>query len=659
MKINQSKVEPGTLIRQTAIRAGLVLSLLTCAGQIGKAQGNGGISIAPLGSGEAVSIELETQNEDNYVLETQATLMEGAEWAPLMEFRGSPGKPRTLLDPFCTDKDTRFYRLRQKLAQPPVEVSNFRLISQRGTAHELYYHWPSKAVIVYFVGAEIQHALDGAGALNAIREAYPQDDIQTFIVSLSSADERDALAEKTEAFPDRLPVLQDIHHAVTRSLSSGKTPEAILIDPKTWSVRYRGPIELTVTQQDVTIEMQPLKEAVADLLNERPPSISRLSLPDGENQVREIGEAQYATDIAPMLIRHCFPCHTPDDIAPWAMTEYSVIEEYSRLIKSAVLAGEMPPWHADPKYSAFANSKAMSADEISMLVDWIDRGSPRGDGSDPLADFQHEAPAAWPMGTPDAIVSIPVQSIPATGSVDYKYLMAGNPFGRDVWLRGVAVEPGNRSVVHHCLVFKGSFSELLALRGGLAGFFAGYVPGMEQEFFPDGTGKKLKAGDIIVFQMHYTVNGKAASDQTKLGLYLSDQPPAKELITSSAYETDFSIPPRSAGVPVSATRVFPKAATLYEFSPHMHYRGSSARYTLEFPDGTSRVILNVPAYFFDWQALYRLENPIEIPAGTILRCEGTFDNTIQNRYNPDPSDTVRFGEQSWEEMFIGYINYAE
>ena len=341
------------------------------------------------------------------------------------------------------------------------------------------------------------------------------------------------------------------------------------------------------------------------------------------------------------------------------MTSYDVIQEFSELIKSAVLAGEMPPWHADPKYSAFSNAKSMSDEEIATLVDWIDRGAPRGDGGDPLAETETPEPADWPMGTPDHVMSITPQRIPAQGSVDYKYFFLESPFDTDVWLKAVAVKPGNRSVVHHCLVFKGSFTDLIALRGGLGGFFAGYVPGMEQVPFPEGTGKKLKKGDLIVFQMHYTTNGKAATDQTKLGLYLAEEPPAREIITTAAYDVEFEIPPNSRQVHVQATKRFNTASTIYEFSPHMHYRGAAAKFTLKYPDGTQEVVLSVPAYFFDWQALYRLDAPKSVPAGTVMICDGWFDNTAQNRFNPDPTDTVRFGEQSWEEMFIGYFNYAE
>lgn len=621
------------------------------------AQETSRLRIAPLG--ETVELELTTPTEDTYVLESHARVMEGEEWAPLMRFRGNAEKPRNWVDPICGGAEAKFFRLRRLLEAPRAEVSNFRLVSVTGKAFELYYQWPTRAIVVFLSGANLDHAIDAQAELDALRAAFGEDELLTWVVTVSDTDDRESLADQSASFPAELPVLQDLSHAVTRTLGSGTAPEAVLINPRDWSIAYRGPVSVQVDTGSAMVESRPLNDAVADLFEAREPAVSRMAAIGDPIELDAVPDASYSEHIAPLLQTSCFPCHTPGNIAPWAMTDYAVIRDFSGLIKSAVLAGEMPPWHADPKYSVFANSKALTKDEISRLVDWIDRGSPRGEGADPLVENPPPAPEDWPLGEPDAVVSIPTQSIPASGVVEYKYLVASSPFPNDVWLRGVSVKPGDRSVVHHCLVFKGSFSELIALQGGLAGFFAGYVPGMEQVAFPEGTGKRLKRTDIIVFQMHYTVSGTATTDRTQLGLYVSDAPPEKELVTSSAFDVGFTIPPNSKEVEVSAMRRFSRAATLYEFSPHMHYRGASAKYTLRYPDGSSRVILNVPAYFFDWQALYRLESPVEVPAGTVLVCEGTFDNSIQNRFNPDPNATVTFGEQSWEEMFIGYINFSE
>ena len=615
------------------------------------------VFISPLGS--TVRLDLNTSTDEAYVLESQAELMEGEEWEPLMQFRGNTSKPVQFVDPICGTSSQRYFRLRKLLAQGPREVSNFRLLDLQGEAHELYYNWPAKGIVLVLGGMDFDGIAASNELLLPLQEQYGEDALLIWHIVLAGAANRDVLQARYPNQSASMPILLDVHQGVTRGLGSHEAPEAILVDPRQWSMVYRGPLEIRTSLGEEEHVISPLADAVHAFMEGKEPVVSHLKPFGAANGMEDIQTPSYASEIAPLLIQNCVPCHSEGNIAPWSMDSHAVIKEFSGLIKSAVLAGEMPPWHAEPQYRDFSNDKALSVEEVNQLVAWIDAGAPRGDGPDPLPEASQVVPEDWPMGPPDHIVSIPLQRIPAQGSVDYRYFVVQSPFPRNVWLKAVDVRPGDRSVVHHCLVFKGNVLELLALRGGLGGFFAGYVPGMEQVPFPDGTGKRLRKSDILLFQMHYTTNGKAASDRTQLGFYLADEKPARELVTGSAFDVDFTIPPNERGVYVRATTTMPVASTLFEFSPHMHYRGAKSRYTLVFPDRTQEVVLHVPAYFFDWQALYRLAEPIDVPAGTRVICEGWFDNTIQNRFNPNPDDTVTFGEQSWEEMFIGYINYAE
>lgn len=621
------------------------------------AQGVDKVSVGTVGN--KVQVNLTTGAPDQeYILETQAKVLEGAEWEPLLRFRGSP-TPRPFVDALCGTLESRFFRLRKLLDAPPVEVSDFRLIDTDGNARELYYQRSGPAVAVLLVGTNAASAITFGAELDRVRTLAGITNLPTWVVCASDVTNREALAEIAKGLPPGIPILQDTSHAVHRTLGSGRAPEIVLIATEDWSIAYRGPVDETVDTGREVLKSHPYAAAASELLSGQPVSVSRMGNIVGLAGIKPVIAADYARDIAPLFIQSCMPCHEPGNIAPWSMTNYATIVQLSRLMKSSVLAGEMPPWHADPKHQVFANSKALTPDQISMLVDWIDRGTPRGAGPDPLPQAVQPSTDVWPLGTPDAIVSIASQSIPASGVIDYKYMFAASPFATDVWLRAVAVKPGNREVVHHCLVFKGTTAELLALQGGLSGFFAGYVPGMEQVAFPAGTGKLLKRTDAIVFQMHYTTSGKATTDRTQLGFYLAPVKPAREIITGSAYNNTFSIPPMQPKTPVSASKTFAKKSLIYELSPHMHFRGNSARYTLIYPDGKREILLNVPDYFFNWQALYRLQTPKEVPAGTQLICEGSFDNSPYNKYNPDPASTVAFGEQSWQEMFIGYVNYSE
>jgi hypothetical protein len=354
------------------------------------------------------------------------------------------------------------------------------------------------------------------------------------------------------------------------------------------------------------------------------------------------------------------------------MTNHATVAQQAPFIKHQILAGHMPPWFADPHHGQFSNDRSLTKEETARLVQWIDDGAPRGTGPDPLesASVPVGYPFSWPeaLGTPDQVLSISLQSIPATGVVGYRYLYVTNTFATDVWLRAAIVKPGNIKVVHHVLVFDG---QTLA---GLAGFFSGYVPGTDAAAFPTGTGKLLKAGQVLEVQMHYITIGTTQTDQTQIALYVSPAPPTYPLQTKSAYDVLFNIPAnnpdyqRTAFNPGSGT--LQTNILLYELSPHMHLRGSHFKYEVIYPDNTREVLLSVPHYVFHWQTLYRLATPKRIPRGSRIQCTAGWDNTEQNSHLMDeyyatlearflPTRNVGFGEQSYDEMFIGYMNYAE
>jgi hypothetical protein len=347
-------------------------------------------------------------------------------------------------------------------------------------------------------------------------------------------------------------------------------------------------------------------------------------------------------------------CHSPGNIAPWAMTNYDVVSLNAHAIKHEVLAGHMPPWHADTNYGVFANNNSMTPAEAAKLVQWIDEGAQRGSGPDPLLNVPPPAPD-WALGTPTNILTIPVQSIRSTGDEPYHYVDVPTSFPTDVWIRAAVVRPDNVRIVHHCLVYTGT-SQL----AGMDGFFAGYVPGYEPVAYPPGTAKLLPRGANLRFQMHYITTGTNETDQTQLGLYTTPVAPQYALQTRSAYNFLFSIPPGAPDHQATASYgPFQRAAYLYEMSPHMHLRGSRFKYEAVYPDNSREVLLSVPHYEFHWQTLYRFAQPKLLPAGTRIICTGAWDNSAQNLHNPDPSRTITFGEQTDDEMFIGYFNFAE
>jgi hypothetical protein len=297
-------------------------------------------------------------------------------------------------------------------------------------------------------------------------------------------------------------------------------------------------------------------------------------------------------------------------------------------------------------------------------MSWIESGSPRDKGPDPLlASAKKEAPPTWPLGKPDYIIDLPrEQKIAATGINPYRYISVPSPNREeDLWVRAAVIHPGNRKVLHHALVFikKEGEKGMGHLDPVRRGFLSGYVPGTTHEWVPEGTAKLLPASSTLVFQLHYTATGKEETDRTQLGLYVSREKPKAELLTRGAGDFRFLIKPGVEEHPVEAEFRFSKDSLLYEVTPHMHLRGKHFRYELHYPDGRSEVVLSVPHYDFNWQHNYRLAEPKKIPSGSRLLVKGAFDNSDSNPHNPDPSLWVKFGEQTYEEMFIGYFLYSE
>jgi hypothetical protein len=577
----------------------------------------------------------------------------------------------------------RFYRaLQLNEPAPPAVAADFRLIDHLGKSRALNYHLSNpnvQSIVLIFTGNGCAKVRELIPAIKSLRDQFGARGVLFWMIDASPSDNRsNILAEATTQGID-LPILHDVAQVVAREYGASSTLEAFALKKvvetwtTNWAVFYRGALDDRPGPAPGSNTQFYLSDALTSFLSGQPVTISRTrpegcAIPFNPPQI-----VSYSTHIAPLLQAKCVACHSPGNIAPWAMTNYAVVRSYAASIKKNVLDGEMPPWHADPFYGSFVNDSSLTPTQAAMLVQWVSDGAPRGTGPDPLegASIATNYPFAWPpeLGQPDAVVSIPMQEIPPTGDVDYRYITVASPFTNDVWLRAAVVRPGNVKVVHHVLVYTGSSSQFM----GLDGFFSGYVPGTEATAFPPGTGKLLRRGEQLTFQMHYITTGQSDTDQTEIGFYRMASPPANVLQTKSVVNTDFvlgrtSIPPGandfeiSARYPIALFGDPPPLSTnilLYEMSPHMHLRGSRFRYEVVYPDGTREVLLSVPNYIFHWQRLYRLTQPKYIPKGSRIVGIGAWDNSLQNPDNPDPSSTVYWGDQTYEEMFIGYFNFAE
>ncbi len=610
---------------------------------------------------EAVQLTIRGEDGREYTLEALQDLLEkGQVWQPIATV-APVGGPVSLGDPTCTVRPRNFFRLREMTGPLPAEVPNFRLTDLTGHSHDLFHQSDANAVALVFAGDDLDSLAPHAAALNQLAgdPAFPN--LRLWVIAIGSPADRAARQARAVALGLNVPVLEDEGGVVTDQIALGMAPEAVLLRPIVWSVAYRGRIQDLPVSPDGGAPHRLLADAVQRQFANQPLAIRRTSVELGRPiPSPRATPASYTEDVAPILRQHCVKCHSPGNIAPWAMTNHAVVRDHALLIKDEILTRRMPPWHADRQPQNYSNDEMLSPADLATLVDWLDQGAPLGSGIDPLPASVPPPPGDWPLGTPDAVAKVRLQSIPATGTIEYRYEVLPNPFGRDVWLRAALLKPGNRQVVHHALVFTASsFADILQVQAGLGGYFAAYVPGMEQVTFPENTGKLLKRNAFLVFQLHYTATGKPETDLTELGFYLAPETPRVELRTAAAYNTAFRIPPNSTAYSAQAEFIMPRDGIVYEMSPHMHYRGSWFRFDAIYPDNRRETLLNVPFYRFDWQTLYRLASPKRLPAGTRVVTVGGWDNSSRNAFNPDPSIPVEFGEQSWQEMLIGYFNWAD
>lgn len=387
----------------------------------------------------------------------------------------------------------------------------------------------------------------------------------------------------------------------------------------------------------------------------------------------------FHADVEPILQRHCQQCHRPGEAAPMSLVGYEDTRPWARAIQEAVALGRMPPWFADPRYGEWSNAHVLTETERDTLLDWVEGGSPRGNPSD--APPRREFVEGWNIGEPDLVLELPEPfDVPAEGTIDYQYVVIPTDFGEDKWVVAAEVRPDQRDVVHHVLAYmrpKGSSwlegappgkifvpqrskkKDRKKARNVYREILTGFAPGKEPVVW-DGAryAKLLPAGADIVLQLHYTASGRATRDNTRIGLRFGDRRPAQRVVTMAAMNTKFIIPPGVADHEVESRWVLNRDVELLSLLPHMHLRGKDFRFSLRHPDGTAETILNVPKYDFDWQFYYYLDKPRLLPAGTAIECLAHFDNSPNNPENPDPSEEVRWGDQSWEEMMIGFFEVA-
>jgi len=548
-----------------------------------------------------------------------------------------------------------------------MKVDNFMLVdAQHLEAHELYRMADDKAIVLVSTGVGCPIARAMTPALKALRDKYRAQGVEVMLVDSNLQDTRESIAAEAKEYGIDIPILMDSNQLVGEALGVTRTAEVFVVNPKTWTVAYHGPLN---DASDYGVQKATTHEFASDALTAvlagRPaPAATQASkgcLVDFPERGKKHAEITYVKDVAPILEKRCVACHEEGGIGPFAMTNYAIVKGFSPMIREVIRTDRMPPYNADPHVGKFSDDKNLSPQEIKTLVHWVEEGAPRGEGKDPLGAVHHVAPE-WPLGKPDLVLNVPAYKIPASGVVDYQHPYVVNPLTEGKWLKASTVKVEQRQGVHHILTgymkdVPGPGQQAFENKWGVS--VGGYAVGAESEIAPKNVGSYIPPGGAIGFQTHYTPFGKEVTDHSQIALYFykPNEKPAMVMHNSVIVNNAIVIPPNDGHHQEIGYIEFPHDALLYSAFPHAHYRGASSDLWIRYPDGKEKLLLSLPRYDFSWQRSYAFAEPIKVPAGSKLIAHFIYDNSKRNPNNPDPNKTVVWGDQSWEEMFYTAIRY--
>ncbi|MEM9586285.1 MAG: redoxin domain-containing protein [Planctomycetota bacterium] len=558
-------------------------------------------------------------------------------------------------------------QLRGEPASPAVSVpaigqvvGDFTLKTNYGREWTLSESSDKSVIAIVFLGTECPLAKLYGPRLQQLQDEFEDRGVQFVGINSNSQDSLTELTGYVQRHQIKFPMLKDIGNVVADAMDARRTPEAFVLDQDR-KIRYHGRIDdqYGVGYSRDKVVHGELSDAIEDLLAGREvakPQSKPIGCHIGRVKKNAVsGSVTYTRDVAPILNARCVSCHREGEIAPFTLTSYDDILGWEDTIMEVIDDGRMPPWSANPAHGRFANDARLTQQEKDTVFAWIDGGMPKGD----LADLPAppEFTDGWQIPKPDQVLTMrddPFQ-VPAEGVVDYQRFIVDPGWETDKYIVAAEARPENRSVVHHIVVY---VLEPGARRTDLRKVLAAYAPGSPPLVLPEGVAMKIRAGSKLLFEMHYTPNGTACTDLSYAGVSFTDADSVeREMQGQVAINHRFRIPPQAKQHEVIAHYGSRRDQLLISMSPHMHLRGSAFRYEARYPDGDTEILLDVPQYDFNWQLKYVLETPKLLPKGTVVTCTATYDNSPENLTNPDPTRTVSWGDQSWDEMMIGFMEF--
>jgi peroxiredoxin len=553
-------------------------------------------------------------------------------------------------------------------------IDEFTRQDFRGKSHALSDYADQQAIVLCFLGTECPLAKLYGPRIQQLSEKFAPRGVTFLGVSSNSQDSISELAAYARIHGLTFPILKDIGQKVADLCGATRTPQVFVLDRER-KIRYAGRVDAQFTFGTGVGLAQPqpqradLEMALEELLAGK-----EISVPLTEVKGCLIGRDReplansavtYCNQISRLIQDRCQECHRQGQIAPFALGDYQEVSGWGEMIAEVVREQRMPPWHANGRFGHFSNENRLSTEQKELVRTWVENGCPQGNPDDlPEPRKFHDN---WFLPRePDQVIYMTEQpvNVKAEGVESYRRYTVDPGLTEDKWVKLAECMPGNRSVVHHIIVYvkppgqPGTKSESDEREMRNYAFLAGFAPGTRPLVSPAGWAKKIPAGSQFVFEMHYTPIGTPQQDRSSVGLlFVDEKEVTHQMSTANAINPKFEIPPHDANHKVEAERKFNRDVTMLSLFPHMHMRGKSFRYELTVPGSdTPEILLDVPHYDFNWQNSFIFAEPRRIPAGSVLHCTAHFDNSAENLANPDPSKTVRWGPQTWEEMMIGWYD---
>ncbi len=544
-------------------------------------------------------------------------------------------------------------------------LADFAFSDLGGKSHRLSDFSMRRSVVLAMTSTSCPISKKYLPTLAELAREFEARGVQFILVNSQSVDNLDEMHAAQQVLGSNALYVFDKDGSFAKAIGSQTTTDVIVIDAAR-TVIYHGAID---DQYGFGYSIDApwskyLANALNAMLTDQPLSVAATLAPgcalDIDEMPNEVANSTYHQQISRLVQRHCVDCHREDGVGPFRLDTYEDVVAHAPMISQVIEPGVMPPWFAAPaeagQASPWANDRSLSQREKNELIEWMASDHPAGDPKDsPLAKRYS---GEWMIGTPDLIIQLPRPiEIKAQGTMPYQFVTAETTLTEDRWVQGYEIIPTDRSVVHHVIVnvhAKGA-GRILDREEGIGGYWAAYVPGNTHQVYPDGFARKLKAGATVSFQIHYTPNGSATQDQLRMGLIFAKEPPKYVIETIPLADRNLQIPPGEANHVEFMSRRVPTDLNVLAYMAHMHVRGKSFKYELTSANGKTETLLDIPRYDFNWQLRYDYAQPRWIPAGSTMKVTAVFDNSDSNPANPDPTKTVGWGPQTFDEMMIGYV----